>query len=45
LQRVAGAKGVVEEVLKMTHMESIVSLHPTAAEAVAGFASGTKGSA
>lgn len=43
--RVAGAKGVVEEVLKMTHMENIVSLHPTAAEAVAGFASSAKGSA
>lgn len=43
--RVVGAKGVVEEVLKMTHMESIVSLHPTAAEAVAGFTAGTKGSA
>lgn len=42
--RVAGAKGVVEEVLKMTHMESIVSLHTTAADAVAGFASGAKGS-
>ena len=41
--RVAGAKGVVEEVLKLTHMESIVSLHGTAAEAVAGFASGAKG--
>ena len=38
--RVAGAQGVVEEVLKMTHMESIVSMHATAAEAVAGFTSG-----
>ena len=41
--RVAGAKGVVEEVLKLTHMESIVSLHGTAADAVAGFASSAKG--
>lgn len=43
--RVAGAKGVVEEVLKLTHMESIVNLHTTAADAVAGFTSGGKGSA
>jgi anti-sigma B factor antagonist len=38
--RVAGAKGVVEEVLKMTHMENIVGLYATTAEAVAGFTSG-----
>lgn len=42
--RVAGAKGVVEEVLKLTHMENIVSLHTTAAEAAAGFTSGRPGS-
>ena len=38
--KVAGAKGVVEDVLKLTHMESIVGLHATTAEAVAGFTSG-----
>jgi len=43
--RVAGAKGVVEDVLKLTHMESIVSLHATAGDAVAGFTSGGKASA
>ena len=41
--RVAGAKGVVEEVLKMTHMENIVSLHATAAEAATGFTSAKAG--
>ena len=41
--RVAGAKGVVEDVLKLTHMEAIVGLYATTAEAVAGFASGAKG--
>ncbi|MDP9262859.1 MAG: STAS domain-containing protein [Acidobacteriota bacterium] len=40
--RVAGAKGVVEDVLKLTHMESIVSVHATTAEAVASFTSGGK---
>ena len=38
--KVAGAKGMVEETLKLTHMENIVGMHATAAEAVAGFASG-----
>ena len=38
--RVAGAKGVVEDVLKLTHMEAIVGLYATTAEAVAGFTSG-----
>jgi anti-sigma B factor antagonist len=35
--RVAGASGLVEEVLKMTHMENIVGMYPTAAAAAAGF--------
>jgi anti-anti-sigma factor len=34
--RVAGAKGIVEEVLKMTKVDRIISLYPTAAEALAG---------
>jgi len=34
--RVAGAKGIVEEVLKMTKVDSIISLYPTAAAAVEG---------
>jgi anti-anti-sigma factor len=34
--RVAGAKGIVEAVLKMTKVDSIISLYPTAAAAVAG---------
>ena len=38
--RVAGAKGVVEDVLKLTHMENIVGLHATTAEAVASLNSG-----
>ena len=38
--RVAGATGVVEDVLKLTHMESIVNLHATTEEAVASFSSG-----
>ena len=33
--RVAGAKGLVEEVLKMTKVDRIISLYPTAAEAAA----------
>ena len=37
--RVAGATGVVEDVLKLTHMENIVNLHATTAEAIAGFTS------
>ena len=38
--RVAGATGVVEDVLKLTHMEAIVNLHGTTEEAVASFSSG-----
>ena len=38
--KVAGAKGMVEETLKLTHMEAIVGMHATTAEAVAGFTSG-----
>ena len=34
--RVAGARGIVEEVLRMTKVDSIISLYPTAAAAVAG---------
>jgi anti-anti-sigma factor len=34
--RVAGARGVVEDVLKMTKVDSIISLYPTTAAAVAG---------
>ena len=36
--RVAGARGIVEGVLKMTKVDSIISLYPTAAAAVAGAA-------
>ena len=39
--RVAGATGVVEDVLKLTHMESIVNLHSTTDEAAASFGSGS----
>ncbi len=35
--RVAGANGHVEQVLKMTNVDQIVGLHPTAAAAAAGF--------
>ena len=35
--RVAGANGHVEQVLKMTNVDQIVALHPTAAAAAAGF--------
>jgi len=35
--RVAGATAHVEEVLKMTAVDQIVGLHPTAAAAAAGF--------
>jgi anti-sigma B factor antagonist len=35
--RVAGATAHVEEVLKMTNVDQIVVLHPTAAAAAAGF--------
>jgi hypothetical protein len=35
--RVAGASGHVETVLKMTNVDQIVALHPTAAAAAAGF--------
>ena len=35
--RVAGATAHVEEVLKMTSVDQIVGLHPTAAAAAAGF--------
>lgn len=35
--RVAGANGYVESVLKMTNLDQIVALHPTAAAAVTGF--------
>ena len=35
--RVAGATAHVEEVLKMTAVDRIVGLHPTAAAAAAGF--------
>jgi len=35
--RVAGAAAHVEEVLKMTSVDQIVGLHPTAAAAAAGF--------
>jgi anti-anti-sigma factor len=34
--RVAGAKGIVEAVLKMTKVDSLISLYPTVAAAVAG---------
>jgi anti-anti-sigma factor len=34
--RVAGARGIVEEVLKMTKVDKIISLYSTAAAAVAG---------
>jgi anti-anti-sigma factor len=34
--RVAGARGIVEEVLKMTKVDRIISLYPTPAAAVAG---------
>ncbi len=34
--RVAGARGIVEEVLKMTKVDRIIFLYPTAAAAVAG---------
>ena len=35
--RVAGATAHVEQVLKMTNVDQIVGLHPTAAAAAAGF--------
>lgn len=35
--RVAGASGLVDEVLKMTKMDSILGLYPTAAAAAEGF--------
>jgi anti-sigma B factor antagonist len=35
--RLAGATAHVEEVLKMTNVDQIVGLHPTAAAAAAGF--------
>ena len=38
--RVAGASGLVEEVLKVTHMDNIVGLYPTAAAAAEGFKPG-----
>jgi anti-sigma B factor antagonist len=36
--RVAGARGIVEEVLKMTKVDRIISLYPTAAAALGGIA-------
>jgi hypothetical protein len=36
--RVAGARGIVEEVLKMTKVDRIISSYPTAAAAVEGVA-------
>ena len=36
--RVAGAKGTVEEILRMTLVDRIVSFYPTAAAAAEGFA-------
>jgi anti-sigma B factor antagonist len=38
--RVAGAQGVVADVLKLTHMEAIVGLYATTAEAAAAFTGG-----
>src|SRR5262249_35110808 len=35
--RVAGAQGVVQEVLKLTHMENVLSLYPTQSAAASGF--------
>jgi anti-sigma B factor antagonist len=35
--RIAGAAGHVEQVLKMTSVDKLVSLHPTATEAVVDF--------
>jgi len=35
--RAAGASGHVEQVLKMTNVDQIVALHPTAAAAATGF--------
>jgi anti-sigma B factor antagonist len=35
--RVAGAAGHVEQVLKLTHVDQIVGLHPTTDAAAAGF--------
>jgi hypothetical protein len=40
--RVAGATDTVKAVLKMTNVDSIVSLYPTAAAAVAGAAGQNK---
>lgn len=36
--RIAGAAGLVEQILRMTKVDSIVAMHPTAATAVEGFA-------
>jgi anti-anti-sigma factor len=40
--RVAGARGIVEEVLKMTKVDRIISSYPTAAAAVEGVAGPSK---
>lgn len=37
--RVAGAGGMVENVLKMTHVDAIIKLYQTAAEAIESFTS------
>jgi anti-anti-sigma regulatory factor len=40
--RVAGARGIVEEVLKMTNVDRIISLYPTLAAAIAGVTAPSK---
>jgi anti-sigma B factor antagonist len=35
--RIAGATGVVEDILKMTSLDKLVHLYPTAEQAAAGF--------
>ncbi len=35
--RIAGAKGIVEEVLKMTSVDKVIHMFPTVTEAASGF--------
>ena len=38
--RLAGAQGLVEDVLKLTNVHNMVALHPTAEAAAGGFSAG-----